>query len=258
MNRIEKLFEEKKSSILNIYFTAGFPNLTDTVTIIKSLEENGVDLIELGIPYSDPLADGTTIQESGNIAIGNGMSLKVLFEQLKDLRKESQIPIILMGYLNQVMQFGVEKFIKKCKEVDIDGLILPDLPVDVYEAEFKSLISSNDLSISFLVTPQTSDERIEQIDANSSGFVYVVSDSSITGGKSGISSQQIEYFKRLNNKSWKNPRLIGFGISDAQTFNTACTYANGAIIGSAFIKALKKGGDDVTQTCKTFVESIRN
>ena len=257
MNRLQQLFDRKKENILNIYFTAGYPNLQDTKTIFLELEKAGVDLIELGMPYSDPLADGPTIQQSGQVALKNGMTLSILFEQIKSIRKESDLPLVLMGYFNQVMQYGEAEFFKKCKEVGVDGLILPDLPIEVYESEYQSLIEENDLQISFLITPQTSQERIHKIDALSTGFIYMVSSNSITGSKSGISEKQVNYFERIKALELKNPKLIGFGISDHETYSTACKYANGAIIGSAFIKFLGKG-NSIENTCQEFVKYILN
>ncbi len=241
-NRLTKLFETKTENILNIYFTAGYPNLNDTVQIIHDLEKSGVDLIEIGIPYSDPLADGPTIQESGTKALQNGLTLKLLFDQVREARKTANVPLILMGYVNQMMQYGVEKFVETCVEVGVDGLIIPDLPPKVYEAEYKELFEKNNLSFTFLMTPNTSDERIKKLDELSTGFLYVVSSASITGAKTGISDEQIKYFQRVSSGIIKSPKLIGFGISDNETFNTACTYAEGAIIGSGFIKMLAAKG----------------
>lgn len=263
MNRIQKLFKNKQENILNIYFTAGFPNLNDTETTILALEKGGVDLIEIGMPYSDPLADGPTIQQSGEVALANGMTLQLLFQQINSVRQQTEIPLILMGYFNQVMQYGEERFFRQCKEVRIDGLILPDMPLHVYEEQFKDLFSELDLSISFLITPQTPEARIRKIDALSRGFIYMVSSASITGAKEGISEEQLAYFNRINDMGLKNPRLIGFGISNHDTFMTACKYASGAIIGSAFIKALGSTGhspapaDDVEKTTMDFVKGIR-
>lgn len=240
MNRLSQLFKNKKQNILNVYFTAGYPKRDDTEGIILALENAGVDLIELGMPYSDPLADGPTIQESGTKALENGLTLKVLFEQVKNVRQKSQIPLILMGYYNQVMQFGDEKFFQLCAEVGVDGLILPDLPLEVYEAKYQKMLADLDIKMSFLITPQTPAERIRKIDKLSTGFIYVVSSYAITGAKTGITDEQIAYFKRIENMKLKNPRLIGFGISDKTTFDIACAHANGAIIGSAFIKTLTK------------------
>jgi tryptophan synthase alpha chain len=259
MNRLVQLFKKKKANILNIYFTAGYPKRTDTEGVILSLEKAGVDLIELGMPYSDPLADGPTIQESGTKALENGMTLNLLFDQIKSVRETTQIPLILMGYYNQVMQFGDTKFFEKCAEVGVDGLILPDLPLSVYEEKYQKRLAELNLTISFLITPQTPPERIKKIDKLTTGFVYVVSSYAITGSTSGISTEQIAYFERIKAMKLKNPRLIGFGISDKTTFDIACTHANGAIIGSAFIKALGRAdteGVSVETETANFVSRI--
>lgn len=255
MNRLNKLFTNKKSEILNIYFTAGFPNLDDTGTIIKALDNSGADLIELGMPYSDPLADGETIQQSSSKALKNGMQLDILFEQIKEVRTETDIPIMLMGYYNQVIQYGSDKFFDRCKDSGVDGLIIPDIPMDYYESNTKSALEERDLLMTFLVTPETSDERIQQADKLSSAFLYVVSKSSITGGTNELSSNQEAYFKRLDELQLKSPRLIGFGIHDAHTFAKASNNANGAIIGSAFIRMLEKEG---IEGIENFVTSIRS
>lgn len=256
MNRIQKLFQEKKKDICNIYFTAGFPNLNDTENIILNLEKAGADMVEIGMPYSDPLADGETIQQSGQVALKNGMNLPLLFEQIKSTRQKTEIPMILMGYFNQVMQYGEEAFFKKCKEVGIDGLILPDLPAAIYEADYQSLMSKYDLNNIFLITPQTPDERMMYLDNLSSGFVYMVADASVTGQQKDISNNQITYFEKIQKMDFKNPRLIGFGIADHQSFATACQYSNGAIIGSAFIRALEKS-DNLEKTIFDFIGMIK-
>ena len=256
MNRLDHLFATKKQDILNVYFTAGHPNLDDVANIILTLDESGVDLIELGMPYSDPMADGPTIQDSGNIALKNGMNVALLFEKVKAVREKTQIPLIMMGYFNQVMQFGEEKFFRMCAEVGVDGLILPDLPVYVFEEKYKALFEELELRISFLITPQTTEDRIRQIDDLTKGFIYMVSSSSITGAKSGISDEQMAYFNRINDMQLKNPRLIGFGISDHATYSTACQFSSGAIIGSAFIKTLDKA-TDIKASIKAFVEMVR-
>jgi len=258
VNRIDQLFATKEKDILNIYFTAGYPDLDDTEKIILALDNAGVDIIEIGMPYSDPMADGPTIQESGSIALANGMTLKVLFEQLKSVREKTQVPILFMGYLNQMMQFGVDRFLNSCKAVGIDGLIIPDLPVDIYEEELKVKIEASGLHVIFLITPQTSEERIRQIDKLARGFIYMVSNAAITGAKSGISQAQIAYFKRIAEMNLANPRLIGFGISNHETFSTACDYAEGAIVGSAFIKHLGKGQSPIDIAVKDFVKNIRS
>lgn len=239
MNRInQKLQEDKK--LLSIYFTAGFPKLNDTVSIIQELEKNNVDMIEIGLPFSDPLADGPIIQESSTIAIENGMTTSLLFEQLKEIRKTVQIPLIIMGYFNPMLQFGMEKFCQKCAEVGIDGLIIPDLPLQIYETEYKAIFEKYNLKNIFLITPQTSLERILQIDAISDSFIYMVSSAAVTGSQSGFGTEQLEYFKRIAKMKLKNPQIIGFGIKDLTTLNQATEFQKGAIIGSAFINFLKK------------------
>ncbi|MFD2725531.1 tryptophan synthase subunit alpha [Hyunsoonleella rubra] len=254
MNRIaNKLKEDKK--LLSIYFTAGYPNLNDTVGIIQDLEKNGVDMIEIGLPFSDPLADGPTIQDSSTLALKNGMTSEVLFDQLKDIRKTVAIPLIIMGYFNPMFQYGVEAFCKKCQELGIDGLIIPDLPVDVYHEQYQAIFEKYGLINVFLITPQTSDERIRYIDSISNGFIYMVSSASTTGAKSGFGDEQTEYFERIAKMNLKNPQIIGFGISNNDTFTQATEHAKGAIIGSAFVKFLKKNG---TSAIKDFVHSILN
>lgn len=253
MNRIkQKLQEDKK--ILSIYFTAGYPNLNDTVKTIQDLEKNGVDLIEIGLPFSDPLADGPTIQESSTAAIKNGMHTALLFEQLKDIRKTVSIPLIIMGYFNPVLQYGVEAFCKKCEEIGIDGLILPDLPLDVYQDEYEAIFKKHGLINVFLITPQTSDARIKAIDNASEGFIYMVSSASTTGTKEGFGDEQSTYFERIAAMDLNNPQIVGFGISNADTFQQATKNAKGAIIGSAFIKYVTKNGVD---RIGEFVHQIR-
>ncbi len=254
-NRINKLFQYKTERVLSVYFTAGYPKLDDTTTIIHELVKNGVDLIEIGMPFSDPVADGPVIQHSSLIALQNGMSIRKLFDQLRDVRKTIDIPLILMGYINPVLQYGVDAFCKKCNEIGIDGLIIPDLPMDVFQEQFKTVFETNNLHNIFLITPQTSDDRLKLIDEVSSGFIYMVSSNSTTGAKSSVSDFQREYFQRVKNSGVKNPRLIGFGISNAETFDNACHYASGAIIGSAFVKALE-GSETIAQKVSTFINSI--
>jgi tryptophan synthase alpha chain len=255
LNRLTKLFENNRENLLTVYFTAGYPKLDDTETIICSLAESGANIIEIGIPYSDPLADGPVIQESGMAAIDNGMTLQVLFNQLTDIRIKTQVPLILMGYFNQLLQYGVDKFLDDCVKVGIDGLIIPDLPLMEYEQFYKDKLTQRNISISFLITPQTDESRIHKVDALSTGFIYVVSDSSITGMKTGISSQQIRYFERIKSLQLSTPQLIGFGISDRESYLTASKYANGAIIGSAFIKHLKDK-NEVDKATSDFINLI--
>ncbi|MBS1599166.1 MAG: tryptophan synthase subunit alpha [Bacteroidetes bacterium] len=254
MTRISDLFNQRKNNILNVYCTAGYPELNSTIKVMKALQDNGADMIELGMPYSDPLADGPVIQASGSKALANGMTIMKLFDQLKDFRKEIQLPVLLMGYMNPVLQFGFEKFCEAAKSVGIDGLILPDLPMFEYESEYGAIIKKNGLDFVFLVTPETSVERIKKLDALSSGFLYAVSSSSTTGKDKNMSDQS-GYFKKLKDMQLKNPVLVGFGIKDRQTFQEACRYANGAIIGTAYIKALENNGDIEKQT-KNFLATI--
>ncbi|OHT45094.1 tryptophan synthase subunit alpha [Flavobacterium tructae] len=253
MNRItQKLQEDKK--ILSIYFSAGYPNLNDTVPIIQDLEKNGVDLIEIGLPFSDPLADGPTIQASSTQALHNGMTTQILFDQLKNIRESVKIPLIIMGYFNPMLQYGIEEFCKKCAEIGIDGLIIPDLPVDVYAAEYKAIFEKYGLINVFLITPQTSEERIRFIDSVSNGFIYMVSSASVTGSQAGFGNTQESYFERIAQMDLKNPQIVGFGISNKETFNQATKYAKGAIIGSAFIKHLSENG---SRKIAEFVGEIR-
>ncbi|WP_040251610.1 tryptophan synthase subunit alpha [Psychroserpens mesophilus] len=241
MNRIQqKLKEDKK--LLSIYFSAGYPNLNDTVSIIQNLEKSGVDMIEIGLPFSDPLADGPTIQASSTQALKNGMTTEILFNQLKDIRKSVSIPLIIMGYFNPILQYGVEAFCKTCQEIGIDGLIIPDLPVDVYNEQYKATFEKHGLINVFLITPQTSVDRINFIDSISNGFIYMVSSASVTGSNSGFGDEQTAYFKRISDMHLKNPQIVGFGISNNETFTQATQHAKGAIIGSAFIKHLSQFG----------------
>lgn len=259
MNRINKLFEHKKKNILSIYFTAGFPQLNDTKEILRALQENGADLIEIGIPYSDPLADGPVIQQSSMRALQNGISIKKIFDQLNTLSKEpkfrnEKIPFILMGYLNPVLQYGFEKFCEDSKASGVDGIILPDLPIYEYERKYKNIFEKKDLSFIFLITPETSEERIRKIDDLSNGFIYAVSSSSITGTDKNMDVQE-SYFQRIKNLHLKNEILIGFGIKDSRTFAAACKHAAGAIIGTAYIKAIENSQNIEADTRK-FLNSI--
>jgi tryptophan synthase alpha chain len=253
MNRIQSVIEQDKK-LLSIYFTAGFPNLNDTVSILKQLEASGVDMIELGLPFSDPLADGPTIQESSTQALRNGMTTDKLFDQLKDVRKHVNVPLIVMGYFNPMMQYGVERFCQRCQGVGIDGLIIPDLPVDVYHEKYKALFQQYGLLNMFLITPQTPDERIRFIDEVSEGFIYMVSSAATTGAQSSFGDAQADYFKRIGAMNLNAKLLVGFGISNAETYEAATAHSKGAIIGSAFIKHLEANGAD---SVSAFVTQIR-
>ncbi|RMB56194.1 tryptophan synthase subunit alpha [Dokdonia sinensis] len=253
MNRInQKLSEDKK--MLSLYFTAGYPAINDTVSILTQLQESGVDMVEIGLPFSDPLADGPTIQESSTAALKNGMTTQLLFDQLKDIRNTIHIPLIVMGYFNPMLQYGVEKFCAQCQEVGIDGIIMPDLPLAEYEAEYKAIFENYGLINIFLITPQTTDDRIKQIDAASDGFIYMVSSASTTGNISGFGNIQSDYFKRIAAMNLNNPQVVGFGIKDSETFIAATEYQKGAIIGSAFIKHITENGAD---SVADFVKTIR-
>jgi len=252
MNRInQKLKEDKK--IISIYFTAGYPELHNTIEILQRLEKSGVDMVEIGLPFSDPLADGPTIQASSTHALSNGMTTDLLFSQLKGIRKSVKIPLIIMGYFNPILQCGVERFCETCKEIGIDGLIIPDLPVDVYNEKYKSIFEKNNLINVFLITPQTSDDRIRFIDSISKGFIYMVSSASVTGSQEGFGEAQTSYFKRIANMKLQNPQIVGFGISNRDTFKQATQFAKGAIIGSAFIKFISDKG---IGSIDDFIESV--
>ncbi|MFV0417768.1 MAG: tryptophan synthase subunit alpha [Dysgonomonas sp.] len=255
MNRIKQLFEKKQKDILSIYFTAGFPQLDDTCDVIRELEANGIDLIEVGIPFSDPMADGPTIQDSGTIALRNGMTLNILFDQLKDIRKDVNIPLIMMGYLNPIMQYGFENFCKRCNEIGIDGAIIPDLPFNDYIKEYKPVADKYDVKIVMLITPETSDERIRLIDEHTDGFIYMVSSAATTGAQKSFDEKKQEYFRRINAMNLRNPRLIGFGISNKATLDAAQANASGAIIGSKFITLLKES-KDVKEAVKALKETL--
>ena len=254
MSRIQQLFRSKSKNILNVYCTAGYPQLNSTLEVMKAMQQNGVDIIELGMPYSDPLADGPVIQQSSSIALANGMTIKKLFEQLKDFRQEISIPVVLMGYMNPVLQYGFEKFCADAAEVGIDGLILPDLPEFEFETEYAAIIKKHGLDFIFLVTPETSEERIKKLDSLSSGFLYAVSSSSTTGSDKKPADTSA-YLQRLRDLKLKNPILVGFGISNKQSFDAVCQLADGAIIGSAYIKALENN-PDVNAATKSFLSSI--
>jgi len=255
MNRLQQLFGTKKKGLLSIYYTAGYPNLTDTLQIAETLEKTGADFIEIGFPYSDPVADGPTIQASSKQALDNGMTLEILFEQLKDLRKTVNIPILLMGYVNVVLQYGVTNFCRKCKEIGVDGCIIPDLPMYEYEELYRKSFDENGISNIFLVTPQTSDERIRKIDQLSNAFIYLLSSAATTGKDLDVSDNARTYFSRIKAMDLKNPVMIGFGISDKKTFDSANEYASGAIIGSAFVKGL--GENNLQESIQTFMSEFK-
>jgi tryptophan synthase alpha chain len=256
MNRIDKLFREKTTNILSVYFTAGYPRLDSTTGIIKALADSGADMIEIGMPFSDPIADGPVIQQSNQKALRNGMNLKLLFQQLSGIRNEVKIPLLLMGYLNPVMQFGIEKFCSHCELIGIDGVILPDLPPLVYMEEYQNIFNKSGLYNILLITPQSSIERISYVDKINKGFIYMVSSSSVTGSRGGFSDDQMLYFKRVSEMKLENPCLIGFGISDHNTFRDAAKFARGGIIGSAFVSILDTEGDS-NETINKFIKGIR-
>jgi len=255
MNRITQLFKEKKNNILSIYYTAGFPGIGDTVAIAEALEAAGADMLEIGFPYSDPVADGPVIQASSKQSLDSGMDLNLLFSQLKELRKKVSIPVLLMGYVNPVLQFGVENFCKACVEAGVDGCIVPDLPMYEYEELYKDIFLQHGLSNIFLVTPQTSEERIRKIDDLSNGFVYLISTSATTGQNLQVSDVTATYFSRVANMGLKNPTMIGFGIRDKETFDAACKYANGGIIGTAFVSAIATG--DLKENITEFMQRFK-
>ena len=256
MSRLSELFKKQNERVLNVYCSAGFPQLNSTLKVMESLQDNGANIIELGMPYSDPLADGEVIQSSGNVAIANGMTIDTLFEQLTAMRKTIHIPVVLMGYMNPILQYGFETFCKKAKEVGVDGLILPDLPLFEFENIYGKMIQDNNLDFVFLVTPETPEDRLRKLDALSTGFLYAVSSSATTGKDKDFSKVAL-YLQKLQAMQLKNPVLVGFGIKDKETFNAVCAYSNGAIIGSAYINALSKG-TDVEATTAEFLTSVLN
>lgn len=257
MNRLESRLAQRGDHILNVYFTAGYPHLDSLPRVLRALDQTGVDLVEIGIPFSDPLADGPTIQAANQAALDNGMTLRLLLAQLRSVRAEIQAPVILMGYLNSVLQYGVSAFLQDAHAAGVDGLILPDLPVDVYARDYQAEFEAHGLGLCFLVTPRSSEARIRDLDARSQGFLYVVSSAAITGGSTGVSPAQVAYFQRLAGMGLSKPRLIGFGIADGQDFAQACAHAQGAIIGSAFIRHLSQHGDDAS-AIGHFIQSIRH
>ncbi len=254
MNRINKLFSDKSENILSVYFTAGFPKLEDTVPTLECLQTNGVDLVEVGVPFSDPMADGIVIQNSSHQALQNGMSIRKLFEQLTGIRAKIHIPLVMMGYLNPIMQFGFEAFCKECHRVGMDGMIIPDLPMVDFLSQYKEIADRYKLEFIFLITPETSEERIRQIDGHTNGFIYMVSSAATTGTQTSFDNK-VDYFNRINSMNLKNPRLVGFGISNKSTRDMVNRYSSGAIIGSAFIKALQET-QDVEKGVKLLLERL--
>lgn len=258
MNRINQLFSTQQKDILSIYFCAGFPTLEGTANTIKALEKKGINMIEIGIPFSDPMADGPVIQHAATRALKNGMTLKLLFDQLKDIRKEVQIPLVLMGYLNPIMQYGFKDFCRTCRETGIDGVIIPDLPFKDYMEEYRSIAEEQDVRIIMLITPETSEERIRLIDEHTDGFIYMVSSAAITGAQKDFNAQKQAYFQRIADMNLRNPRMIGFGISNKQTFDTASAHAAGAIIGSKFVTLLDEEDGNAEKAADRLLEALKN
>ena len=258
MNRINQLFQDSPKNLLSIYFCAGCPTLEGTADVIRTLERNGVHSIEIGIPFSDPMADGPVIQHAATRALKNGMTLKLLFDQLKDIRKEVQIPLVLMGYLNPIMQYGFKDFCRTCRETGIDGVIIPDLPFKDYMEEYRSIAEEQNVRIIMLITPETSEERIRLIDEHTDGFIYMVSSAAITGAQKDFNAQKQAYFQRIADMNLRNPRMIGFGISNKQTFETASAHAAGAIIGSKFVTLLDEEDGDTEKAADKLLEALKN
>ena len=256
MNRINQIFNEKKSNILSVYFCAGDPSLESVPDIIRTLEKKGVDMIEIGIPFSDPMADGPVIQNASMRALRNGMTLRKLFSRLEGIRKDTRIPLILMGYLNPILQYGFENFCRKCSECGIDGAIIPDLPFKEYQAEFRATAEKYGLKVIMLITPETSEERIRQIDEHTDGFIYMVSSAAVTGAQSNFNEKKQAYFRRIEGMGLKNPRMIGFGISNRQTFEAAASHAAGCIIGSKFIALLEEEQGDAEKAADRLIDAL--
>jgi tryptophan synthase alpha chain len=257
MNRLTRLFQNKQQNVLSVYFTAGYPKLNDTVPVLQALDKAGADIAEIGMPFSDPVADGTVIQLSNQQSLNNGMSLSVLFDQLRGFRAKVHLPVVLMGYFNPVFQMGVEKFCQTCNDCGVDGVILPDLPPAEYLEKYKAIFEAHHISMIFLISPQTSEERIRYIDSISTSFIYAVSSYATTGQNKGFEPAQIEYFKKLQALKLEHPFLIGFGIHDAKTFADAAKYSAGAIIGSGFIRHLQKDFDEIDNHIESYVKAIR-
>lgn len=258
MNRINQLFSQKQKDILSIYFCAGFPTLEGTVDTIKALAKKGVSMIEIGIPFSDPMADGPVIQHAATCALNNGMTLKLLFSQLKNIRPEVQIPLVLMGYLNPIMQYGFENFCRTCQQTGIDGVIIPDLPFKDYMEEYRPIALKYDVKVIMLITPETSEERIRSIDEHTDGFIYMVSSAAITGAQKDFNTQKQEYFQRIADMNLRNPRMIGFGISNKQTFEAASAHAAGAIIGSKFVTLLDEEKGNAEKAIDKLLEALKS
>lgn len=256
MNRINQLFKNNPENLLSIYFCAGCPTLDGTADVIHTLERNGVGMIEIGIPFSDPMADGIVIQNAAARALHNGMSLRLLFKQLRYIRRDVSIPLILMGYLNPIMQFGFEDFCRNCAECGIDGVIIPDLPFRDYEESYKAIARKYDIRVIMLITPETSEARVREIDAHTDGFIYMVSSAATTGAQKDFDIRKQAYFKKIKNMSLRNPRMVGFGISNKQTFDAACAHSSGAIIGSRFVTLLCENDGDTEKAIRKLKEEI--
>lgn len=257
MNRINQLFQDSPKNLLSVYFCAGFPTLNSTADVIRTLEKNGVNMIEIGIPFSDPMADGIVIQDAATRALRNGMSLRILFEQLQDIRRDVRIPLILMGYLNPIMHFGFEAFCRKCTECGIDGVIIPDLPFREYEENYKAVAQKYDIRVIMLITPETSEARVREIDEHTDGFIYMVSSAATTGAQKDFDSQKQAYFKKIQDMHLRNPRMVGFGISNKQTFDAACANSSGAIIGSRFVTLLNEAEGDAEKAFTQLKEGLK-
>ncbi len=256
LNRINQLFQDSPKNLLSIYFCAGCPTLEGTADVIRTLEKNGVNMIEIGIPFSDPMADGIVIQNAATRALRNGMSLRLLFEQLQDIRRDVRIPLILMGYLNPIMRFGFENFCRKCTECGIDGVIIPDLPFKDYEESYKAIARKYDIRVIMLITPETCESRVREIDAHTDGFIYMVSSAATTGAQKDFDTQKQAYFKKIQDMNLRNPLMVGFGISNQQTFDAACSNSSGAIIGSRFVTLLNEADGNTEKAIKKLKEGI--